>query len=171
MKTTIQLISGAYYDFKIPTQLTVHEIAWALSNICRFAGHSKKFYSVAQHSVIVSQEVDSSYMLEALFHDAAEAVLGDVAKPLKQLLPDYQKLEHEIEITIKKNLHLPLVLSKQVKIADIKALATERRDLMVEQEEKWFYINKYQPFDSVIDPLLPKKAYELFISRYNELKE
>jgi len=90
--------SGLLVNLHKPTEdmICIEDIASALSKICRFGGHSSAFYSVAQHSVIV-MALGSPYLCrEALLHDAAEAYLGDVIKPLKNILgPVYEDLEYE----------------------------------------------------------------------------
>ena len=98
---TMMLHSGATLDFLDPatSQFTLGDIAHGLSNICRYAGQCDEFYSVAEHSVLVS-EVTEQFKLEALMHDAAEAFLGDVTRPLKQLLPDFKIIERNIQQVI-----------------------------------------------------------------------
>ena len=73
-----------------PDQICIEDIAHALSNVCRYAGHSNRFYSVAQHSIMLAEEFFSGwqYKFVALLHDASEAYLGDIPRPLKHH-PDF----------------------------------------------------------------------------------
>jgi uncharacterized protein len=98
---TIRLHSGALFDFLNPeaSKFTIEDIAHGLSNICRYAGQCSRFYSVAEHSVYVS-ETAKGFEYPALMHDAAEAFLGDVSGPLKRLVPEFKKIEIEIERVI-----------------------------------------------------------------------
>jgi len=77
-----------------PDMISIHDIAHSLSNLCRFGGHSNSFYCVAQHSVLVAALAPTELKREALLHDATEAYVGDVIKPLKVMLGDvYDDIE------------------------------------------------------------------------------
>lgn len=161
--------SGFYFPFEGPHlyPFEIEEIAAALSNICRFTGHCRDFYSVAQHSVIVSQICPSR---EALLHDASEAYLGDVSRPLKSLLPEYRALEETVEKAIQKEFHLLHGTdAESVRRADLIALATERRDLLPQNAEQWPCLAGIAPLSERIIPLPPKQARDLFLARFREL--
>jgi hypothetical protein len=88
--------SGTQINLNEPTpdMIRIDDIAAALSKICRFGGQTNAFYSVAQHSVLVAALAPEKLKREGLMHDAAEAYLGDVIKPLKVMLGyAYEKLE------------------------------------------------------------------------------
>lgn len=105
---TIITRRGHYFDFldPKPDTIEIEDIAWGLANTCRFGGQSLEFYSVAQHSVMASFFIApegqraADLRREALMHDAAEAYIGDIPKPLKQLLPDYKVVEERVETAI-----------------------------------------------------------------------
>jgi 5'-deoxynucleotidase YfbR-like HD superfamily hydrolase len=128
----IQTYSGKKFDLLNPTpeSISIFDIAHALSNICRYTGHTKEFYSVAQHSVLASVNVPPKDALAGLLHDATEAYLTDISKPLKMLLPEYCKLEDKIYKIIAAKFGLPAELPASVKEADLRLLATEKRDLL-----------------------------------------
>lgn len=170
----IQTLSGKQFDYINSTidDIDVEDIAGALSNICRFAGHLPEFYSVAQHSVLCSQIVSPEFAFEALMHDAAEAYCQDIPAPLKALLPDYRQLEKRTDQLIRLKFGLPLEESSVVKYADLTMLATERRDLDIDDSIPWVMLEGIPPIDLFeINPLRPGQAFGLFINRFNELME
>jgi uncharacterized protein len=172
MNPTICTVNGSYFNFVDvkPNVIFVDTIARALSNLCRFNGQIEKFYSVAQHSVICSQIVPEEFAMQALFHDAAEAYIGDITKPLKALLPDYQEVEKRVETDIFEKLAIEWPMHPSVKHADLVMLATERRDLFNPDGVEWVILKDIVPAELNIFPLLPEQAYRLFMDRYLELK-
>jgi uncharacterized protein len=172
MGPTIQTSSGSYFDFVDPdkSEFTIVDIAHALSNICRFTGHVRQFYSVAQHSILVSYDVPLHDALAALLHDAAEAFLGDVSSPLKQLLPDYKLIEARVEAAVLKRFGLPPVLPPSIKLSDLRALAAEKRDLMPQNPGGgWEVLRNIEPLKNKIFPWRSNEAKLVFLDRYYEL--
>ena len=168
----IQTYSGYKFDFvNLDTNvICIRDIAHALSNICRYTGHTNEFYSVAQHSVLASYIVPKEDAFTASIHDATEAYLSDISKPLKLLLPEYNALEDRIWLKIAERFNLPAVLPSTVKQADIILLATEKRDLLGDEPDDWEIIKDIVCMESQIVPLPPKEAEELFLSRVNQIK-
>ena len=124
-----------------PEAVRIEDIAHALSNQCRYNGHTSEFYSVAEHSVRVSSCLPPKHQLAGLLHDAAEAYLGDIVRPLKPLLEGYKALEHKTMKAILAGLGLDglAVCHPEIEYVDKNTiLATEGRDLMhIEQWEAW----------------------------------
>lgn len=173
MNPTIQTASGREFHLVTPSpdSIVIEDIAHALSHLCRYTGHCQTFYSVAQHSYLVSrivEETEPEHALRALLHDASEAYLGDVSSPLKQLLQDYRLLEANVMDAINFKFGITGPEPRCIKTADIIALKTEKRDLMPNGWE-WEYYAAYAPRARPITALPPPLARNLFLNRYHEL--
>jgi 5'-deoxynucleotidase YfbR-like HD superfamily hydrolase len=154
-----------------PVDIQIEDIAHALAHQCRFAGHVRTFYSVAQHSVLVSENLPPSLALIGLLHDAAEAYCQDIIRPIKHSegLEGYRQIERRMERTIASRWDLTWPWPPEVKEADNRALMTERRDLLPPHTWEWF--TKLPPFPERITPQPPEVAKERFLSRYHHLQE
>lgn len=119
-----------YFLHPSPEDICIEDIAHALSMICRFTGHTTNFYSVAQHSLLVSRWVSKNYALVGLMHDAQEAYLGDISHPLKKILPDYRHIEEEIASAIRQKFNLPMVGWIETSRVDREVCYAEARALM-----------------------------------------
>lgn len=170
LEPTILTAHGTYFDFETPQEsaIDIISIAHALSQICRFTGHTRQFYSVAQHSYMVSMIVPPKFAFEALMHDAAEAYIGDIASPLKQRLHDYQRIEANVEQAVFQRFDIALPLDNCIKRADLIMLATEARDLLP-KHSSWFAGSDIQPLKEVLTPLDSHSAKRIFIQRFNQL--
>lgn len=171
---SIQSRSGRYINFVAPdpSLFCINDIAHALSHTCRFGGHTRDFYSVAQHSVLASYLVPENDQFAALMHDAAEAYVGDVPTPLKQLLPEYKVIEKRIETCLFERFGLYDGIPLSVKKADLIMLATEQRDLMpheIQESEQWACIRDIQPARFRIRPQRPEDARKSFLERFERL--
>jgi hypothetical protein len=166
---------GRYFDLLQPEShnFPVREIAHALSNLCRFTGHTRRFYSVAQHSVLVSYMVPKKHALQALFHDASEAYLGDVSSPLKALIPDYRMIERRVEHAIAECYGFQNPPPACIKRADLQALHIERRMLLPqgprEMLKVWPGATRYRGELPDLPPVPPFGAKYRFLQRYQEL--
>jgi len=152
-----------------PDAIVIQDIAHALSMQCRFSGHVKKFYSVAQHSVLVSYICNHEDALWGLMHDATEAYLVDVPRPLKRSgqFDAYLEFERVMQLAVCKRFDLPEKEPPSVKLADTLLLATEARDLMSPLRTDW--VQPVEPLPFKIDPLGPREAKDLFMKRFFEL--
>jgi len=168
---TIMLASGRRFDLLDPasSQFEVEDIAHGLAHICRYAGQCRTFYSVAEHSMLVSEVVEN-FALEALMHDAAEAFIGDITRPLKQLLPDYKVIEADIERVIADRFGLVSEAKKVVKEADLQVLAAEQCQVMAPGCADWAEEAGIEPAAVIIRGMLPEEAKTKFLARYHELR-
>lgn len=132
----IRTHSGQYVNLLNPDPETIliEDIAHSLSNICRFTGATYKHYSVAQHSVFCSVVINTEFAMEGLMHDAAEAYLNDLAKPLKLLLPEYCKIEDNFMQVIAQKFGLVYPFPECVKETDEYALRYEYNLLMLKTD-------------------------------------
>ncbi|QDV22875.1 HD domain-containing protein [Aureliella helgolandensis] len=143
--STIKVAAGHYVDLVNPDPATIElrTIADALSKLCRFGGHTAAFYSVAEHSMLccrlATDDGCSVAVLRAvLLHDAAEAYLGDIVKPLKLLLPEYHQLEDRMERAIMERFDVDLVgHAPAIREYDRQMLKVERKALLTEDDEPW----------------------------------
>jgi 5'-deoxynucleotidase YfbR-like HD superfamily hydrolase len=161
--------TNVYLDKINPNTINIEDIAHALSNICRFNGHTKDFYSVAQHSVLVSQYCPLELKIIGLLHDASEAYLCDVPSPLKHsdYFIDYADLEEKFTKIILRKFSVFSTIPSEVKEIDEILLHTECRDLM--NNCSWLKKDA-KTLDEKIIPLPPKEAKQLFLETFNKLQ-
>jgi hypothetical protein len=151
--------------------INIYDIAHALSYICRFNGHISFFYSVAEHSCRVSDICKPQYALYGLLHDATEAYLGDVIRPLKPYFTNYNEIEDRLAKTIarKYSFSMRKAAHENVKWADNTLLFTEARDLVSTGGLNWRDNQLYIPLPKKIRPWSPNKAKQEFLRRFKEL--
>lgn len=150
-------------------EIDINDIIHALSNQCRFVGHCTSFYSIAQHSVLVSLMCPSEHALWGLLHDASEAYLVDLPSPLKKddAFKAYVEAEHQLMNVICDVFGLSHEEPKEVKLVDKKMLVTEARDLTMSQGMGWTM--NVEPYEFHIKPWTPEVARVKYLSRLHEL--
>jgi hypothetical protein len=153
-----------------PEEIDIRDIAHALSLTCRYAGHCKRFYSVAQHCVLMACWAPINFAREVLLHDAAEAYMDDVARPVKKSIPQLKEIEIRLEKCIAEAFGLQFPWPAIVSELDLRALATEQRDLMASPPIPWKRTAGIEPFPSVIDPWSPDKAEVVFLNWCDDLE-
>lgn len=179
--------------------IDLEDIAHSLANTCRFNGHTRMFYSVAQHSIHVCNifgklvegtEFEENYRayLCALLHDATEAYVGDLIRPIKRSLPDYKVAERNIWTCVLKKYglwetwHLQgtkdrmLFVSNLVKEADNIMLVTEKRDLLVKtgpagDRLQWYLEEEVKPDEELkVMPRAPGVTKSIFLKLFEGLQ-
>ena len=158
-----------------PEDVDIEDIAHALSLICRFTGHCLRFYSVAEHSLLVVRNLPKKCQAWGLLHDAAEAYVNDLARPLKTSarLSDYRLIEDRILYVVLGRFGLQprglpgAWIPPEVKQADLRALATERRDLMNPSGPEWNL--GVEPYEQVISTTDQYGIKTAFLAQAREL--
>lgn len=133
------------YDAPDPASIRISDIAHALALINRFYGHTFRPISVAEHSLGVASMVPPKHRLGALFHDAGEAYVGDMAAPLKSLCPEFQRYERIAQEAIAKRFgfDVEILEAPEIRQADLDALTTERDVLKGGSAKSWGVPGRY----------------------------
>jgi len=160
----ITTFTGHKFHYLKPqdNEICIEDIAHALALTCRFGGHCKEFYSVAEHSVRVANIVEEQYKLKALLHDAHEAYLHDVVRPIKHDMPQYKIFADRIQGVI----NIKFLCSKngdtEIKLADDTMLATEANVVMTTTEDWANLPEPGKPFT----PMNWRNAERQFLKRF-----
>lgn len=190
----VETFSGQFVDTKRPQAdtIVIEDIAHALAATCRYGGHCRSFYSVAEHSVFCSLRVERKgygrdLQIAALHHDDAEAYLSDIPRPMKSLLgAAYARLTERMDAAIVEALELTGIQNDfhhpAVKDADNWALFVEARHLLPSQGRHWFNGDQgaatwgldRQPNRIVVPDywqggLEPRYAKALYLARHTQL--
>ena len=177
MEPWIELITGGRFYYAKPVY-DIGAIAHSLSMQCRFTGHCRKFYSVAEHSVLVSRIMEDQGLgdpMEGLLHDAVESVLSDVARPAKILLKDYKALDRALDIAMRKQFVLPETMSEGCMKADGIALLIEAKELMPNKGENFTGMSDEivlaaKKATYIVAAWTPENARERFMTRMHDIR-
>ena len=173
----IELRSGQKFHFRSPDPalIDIEDIAAALSKLCRYNGHTREFYSVAEHSCHVMRHARSYVtpihrsLLTALMHDAAEYVMADLPRPIKQTLPLYSEIELGLERVIAERFGLLTPpWPRWVKELDTRILVDERAQCMSDSGNEWG-IDGLEPLGVEIRFWTPSEAEDNFLEDFYEL--
>lgn len=150
--------------------IDLEDIAHALSLQCRFTGHVHEFYSVAQHCCLVAEKVPDGDKLWALLHDAPEAYLIDLARPVKQApeLKGYRDAEERLMAVIADRYGLVGECPESVKDADTRMLMTEAHSLMT-MHPQWLMDAPWQRYPETITPWPSALAKARYLNRFAAL--
>lgn len=147
--------------------IDIVDIAHALSNKCRYTGHTRDFYSVAQHSVLVSNHVPVKHRLEALLHDGAEAYLPDIAFPLRGAFDNFAEVEERIHEAVAKRFGLTFPWPDKIKEIDRRITRDEAWHLMKTMGSRW--PGSTDKIGIKIESWPPKEAERRFMEQYDKL--
>lgn len=147
-------------------EIHVVDIARALAMTCRYRGHCRFYYSVAEHSVLISRAVPEADALAGLLHDAPEAYLGDMASPIKRYMPDYRAIEDRLAVVVAERFGLTTIEPPSVKSADARIIADEAPRLFLDTSP---FVDLPQALGVEIAGLPPEAAFDAWLERYTEL--
>lgn len=154
-----------------PEDICIEDIAHALSMLCRYNGHGLRFYSVAEHSVLIARHLRPKHgdacALHGLLHDATEAYLADVPRPVKPFLPGYKEAEQGAWEAIAYAYDVEQSWSHEVHEADARILHDERIQNMARSEREWGLTGVR--LGVTLQSWSPERAKAEFLGLFNEL--
>lgn len=166
--------NGKAFDFADPqpSDICIEDIAYALSRQCRYTGHTKFHYSVAQHCVLIAKLLPRHLAFQGLMHDATEAYLADICAPAKKFLPDYNSLEQKIWEAVCLKFNIDVYLHPVVKEYDLRITEDERLVLLPETPDNLHFFGGHdvQPLGVSIKPWSTHTAKKMFIMYFERLK-
>lgn len=150
-----------------PEDVDIRDIAHSLAMQCRYNGHSTAFMSVAEHCVLISHVVSSENALWALLHDATEAYVGDMIRPLKIDMPEYRRAENIVMDAIADHFDINPVMPEEVHEIDTRILLDERATLFDAPAGDWRVPG--EPLGITIPCWSPAEAERTYLERFNQL--
>lgn len=166
----IQTFTGkAVYPLDVRAgDVDIVDVAHALGMLCRYGGHARFFYSVAEHCVLLSNAVPPHLAYAALMHDAAEAYLVDVPRPIKGELGRYREIEADIMVAVCASYGMSPAELREVSDYDTRILTDERRQVMGPAPKAWH--DTGDALGVQIAGLDPASAKAAFLRRFYELR-
>lgn len=172
MSTWIQTYTGKKFEALSPTEdmIDINDIAHALSLMCRYNGHVKRFYSVAEHSVLLSTKASVPNQLCALLHDGSETYIADIARPIKPSLKNYKKIEDGIMTVVAKKYGFSWPVPEEVQQLDNRILIDEKEQLLGPSPEAWDdWANGMPRLGVQVGMMNSLQAEDAFLRRFWEL--
>lgn len=157
------------------SEIDIIDIAHALSLLCRYNGHTKVFYSVAEHSILLSEYTEKILKRNprdvqfALLHDAGEAYTSDIPTPLKKELPEFKNMESVIDAAVLYHFNLPSAKPNWLKDIDTRIIRDERMTFMSRSNNIWF-VDELKPLDIKFKFMTPEIAEFIFLEEFSRLQ-
>ena len=169
----IQTFTGKAFDVLRPSSddVCIEDIAHALAHTCRYGGHSRSFYSVAEHCVWMSYTVDTDNALWALLHDASEAYVGDMMHPLKVNIPAFSLVEDRVMAAICERYDLFPFMPQQVREHDLRICVDEAAALLGPPPKPWEALEGVPRLGIDVLCWEPAWAEHQYLHRFNQLTE
>jgi 5'-deoxynucleotidase YfbR-like HD superfamily hydrolase len=172
VRNTIKVSAGHYVDFMNPDPATIEisSVAAGLSKICRFGGQCPQFYSVAEHCIhatalAVSDGLVGDVLRAVFLHDAAEAYIGDMVKPLKVMMPEYAVVERRMEAAIEKAFGVEFLRwENTIKFFDRAMLKAEKTTMWPNDAEEWEGFSEIEDRDVPLRFWRPDQAEWQFLA-------
>lgn len=143
----IEVISGRQIHFAarpriLAREIFAEDIAYSLARLCRYNGHCKRFYSVAEHCLIMEKAAEKmglsiTQRLTILHHDDAEYLIGDLARPIKEKMPEFKALELKIDHAVAIRFGTFYPMPAWLKSMDARILKDERSEVMNPSNNNW----------------------------------
>lgn len=152
MEPIIETFTGKHFHlFDASVEdIDITDIIHSLGLLCRYNGHTRRFYSVAEHSVMCSYLVPDEFAFDALMHDASEAYLSDIPKPFKSSIGNYQEIEAVMQMKIADKFGFMAPEPKEVKNVDVGILWLEAQELIT-SKGSWWHPQIKEAYDRYID--------------------
>lgn len=152
-----------------PEEVHIEDIAAALSKMCRYGGHTRRFYSVAEHSILMASKAPEGLKMAALLHDASEAYLQDIIRPVKVHLTGYAEIESRLMAVIAAKFGFAWPLPTEVKKLDEAIIGDEREQAVRYPEGKaWSRWEPVPPLNVTIQFWAPELAEWVFLQSFRE---
>ena len=153
-----------------PEDVDIIDIAHSLALQCRYGGHSARFYSVAEHSVLLARWLaveghSRSTCLWGLMHDAAEAYVGDMVRPLKASIPEFKAIERRVMLAITQRFRMLPIQPVAIGHADNRILVDEKRQNMA--PGLTWSTDALQPLGVTLQFWTPEQAKAEFLSEFS----
>lgn len=151
-----------------PEDVDINDIAHALSQVCRYGGHCRTFYSVAEHSVYVARACPPELRLAGLLHDASEAYISDIVRPAKRFIEGYIAIEDRLQAAIGEAFDVSLAEFHAIKEWDNAVLLDEQAQIMLPPPEPWTPLG-VEPAGFTIACHSPAVAKAGFLNMFHKL--
>ena len=152
----------------LPEEIDIRDIAGALSKMCRYGGHCLRFYSVAEHCVLLSRKIDEPHKLAALMHDASEAYLVDIPRPIKPFLQNYAEIEDNLMQAIALKFGFQWPMADAIRDIDTRVLADERNQAMAPPPRDW---GVGEPIGITLEFWSPERAESEYLAQFMRLSK
>lgn len=173
----IKVAAGHYFSLEHPDPdlIEIWSISEALGKICRYGGHCPRFYSVAEHCVhaVEQAELDghsNKALMAILLHDAAEAYVGDMVRPLKAINPEYKRIEGKVEDAICERFEVKLDdFYTTIKLYDLILMKAEKKHFWPEDTQEWTGLEDIPDRDVPFACWVPERASYWYRSTFERI--